>query len=90
MKFIKIIIILSFFLQFTLPNNPNFKTRVSFLNFGLDYTKYSSMNELYRSIFLIPIMLEKKNFEIGLYLSPFIKEKYDNFENYEYDGNCSS
>ena len=29
--------------------------------------------------------MERKNFEIGLYINPFIKEKYDNFGNYRYD-----
>jgi len=66
-------------------DNPNFKTRVSFLNIGIDYTKYSNVEEIYRSIFVIPIMVERKNFEIGLHINPFIKEKYDSFGNYQYD-----
>ena len=66
-------------------DNSNFKTRVSFLNIGLDYTKYSNVEEMYRSIFIVPVMLERENFEIGLYINPFIKERYDSFGNYQYE-----
>ena len=81
MKLIKSSFFFFLLLQVTFCSDSlNFKTRVSCLNFGLDYTKYSNSDELYRSIFLIPIMLEKENFEIGLYLNPFIKERYDEFD----------
>ena len=78
-------------LQITLSSdNLNFKTRVSFLNIGLDCTKYSDFKEIYRSMFVIPVMLERKNFEIGLYINPFMKERYDNFGNYQYDNLLNS
>ena len=70
MKFVR------FFLCFLLlqiavsSDSLKFKTRVSFLNIGLDYTKYSDFKEIYRSVFVVPIMLERKNFEIGLYINP--------------------
>ena len=86
MKLAKIII--SFFILFQLvfaQNSDQFKARVSLFNFGLDYTKYSSFDELHRSISIIPIMVEKKNFEAGLYMTPFIKEQYDDYGNYIYD-----
>ncbi len=40
---------------------------------------------MYRSVYVIPIMIERENFEVGLYVTPFIKEKYDSFGNYQYD-----
>ena len=85
MKFVKVFLCLLLFQIVISSNNSNFKTRISFLNIGLDYTKYSNIEEVYRSIFIIPIMLERKNFEIGLYINPFIKERYDSFGNYRYD-----
>ena len=84
-KFIKTAFLLLLIQASFASDSLEFKTRVSFLNFGLDYTKYFNVDEMYRSIFLVPIMLERKNFEIGLYISPFIKEKYDSFGNYQYD-----
>ena len=86
MKSLKIF--LPFFLVFQLIlayNSDEFNSRVAILNFGLDYTKYSSFDELYRSISIIPIMVEKENFEGGLYITPFIKEQYDDYGNYIYD-----
>tara|TARA_B100001123_G_C15053997_1_gene924765 strand:- start:384 stop:926 length:543 start_codon:yes stop_codon:yes gene_type:complete len=86
MKFLKFFV--PFFLVFQLIfayNSDEFNSRVSILNFGLDYTRYSSFDELHRSISIIPIMVEKENFEVGLYVTPFIKEEYDNYGNYIYD-----
>lgn len=82
---IKIILVFFFFFsQIVLSQNDEFQTRVSFLNFGFDFTKYSSFDESYRSISVIPFMIEKDNLELGLYLTPFIKEEYDDFGNYQY------
>jgi len=86
MKIIRIIISSFLLLQVIFAQDSNeFKTRVSVLNFGVDYTKYSSFDELYRSISIIPIMVERENFEVGLYITPFIKEEYDGYGNYVYD-----
>ena len=85
MKFIKIIILCSVFMQIGISQNSEFKTRVSLFNFAFDYTKYSNFRDPHRSISIIPIMIEKENFEAGLYLTPFIKENYNAFGNYEYD-----
>ena len=71
---IKVILAFFFFSQFILSQNDEFQTRVSFLNFGFDFTKYSTFDESYRSISVIPFMIEKDNLELGLYLTPFIKE----------------
>ena len=67
-----------------------FKTRVSIFNFGLDYTKYSNVEEIHRSIYLAPLMFEKENFEFGLYLTPFVLEEYDDYGNYVYDNMLDS
>ena len=90
MNFIRL---LFFFLllqaSFSLDNS-SFKTRVSFLNIGLDYTKYTDYKEIYRSVFIIPLMFERRNFDIGIYINPFIKERYDNFGSYRYDSLINS
>ena len=72
-------------IQVALPGNEEFRTRVSFLNIGFDYTKYTNSSELYRSLFIIPFIFEKKNFELGLYMTPFVKETYDAFGHYKHD-----
>ena len=90
MKFVRFLLCF-LLLQIAVPSDSlKFKTRVSFLNIGLDYTKYSDFKEIYRSVFVVPVMLERKNFEIGLYINPFIKEKYDSFGNYQYDSLLNS
>ena len=38
-----------------------FKTRVSIFNFGLDYTKYSKIEEMHRSVYFSPVMIEREN-----------------------------
>ena len=86
MKLIKSIILVIFLFQLVFSQDSNeFKTRISLFNFGLDYTKYSSFDELYRSVSIIPIMLERENFELGIYITPFIKENYDDYGNYVHD-----
>ena len=85
MKLIKTIILFSIFIQIGISQDSEFKTRISLFNFGFDYTKYSDFSEPHRSISIIPIMIEKENFEAGLYITPFIKEDYDAFGNYQYD-----
>ncbi len=68
-------------------------TRISVFNFGLDYTDFTNSNELYRSISIVPLMVEREvkldsryvqKFGIGLYLTPFFKEEYDEYGNYIY------
>ena len=68
-------------------------TRISIFNFGFDYTDFTNSSELYRSISVVPLMIERKiNFDpryvtkigIGLYLTPFLKEEYDEYGNYIY------
>ena len=84
MKFIFLFTIL--FFQIIL-GNPLFKeeARISLLNFGLDITNQSNSKELYKSVSLVPIMIEKEFFDnnlgflgFGIYISPFIEETYHN------------
>ena len=86
MKIVRIFLVCTFFFQLLFPHDyERFKSRISFMNFGLDYTKYSNPDEIYRSISVIPFMIERENFEMGLYLTPFIKEDYDSFGSYQHE-----
>ena len=85
MKFFKNILLYLFFYQILISGSNQFDTRISFLNFGLDLTKYTDFHELHRSILMIPVNIEIDNFEVGLYLTPFNKEVYDGFGNYVYN-----
>ena len=71
--------------QVALSEDEEFNTRLSFLNIGFDYTKYTNSSELYRSLSIIPFIFEKKSFELGLYITPFVKETYDAFGHYKHD-----
>jgi len=86
MKILRIFLFYVFLSQLLFAHDfDRFKSRISFMNFGLDYTKYSNPDEIYRSISVIPIMVERENFEVGLCLTPFIKENYDSFGSYQYE-----
>ena len=81
-KFLKFLFIMNLILPFN-SNHDNYKSRLSVLNIGLDYSKFSSSNDLYRSLVVIPFFLEKKRYSIGFYLNPFSYEEFNSYGDYK-------
>ena len=92
-RIIKIVSFLVLSLGILISSDAQRPTRISIFNFGFDYTNFTNSDELYRSISVIPLMIERKiNIDkrytnkvgIGLYLTPFFEEEYDEYGNYIY------
>ena len=79
-----LIVFFSLNLILSLDNDSkDYQHRISILNFGLDYSKFSDQNELYRSISIIPFYLENNMLELGFYLNPFCYEEFDFYGDYK-------
>ena len=81
-RIVKIVSFLFLSLGILISNDIQRPTRISIFNFGFDYTNFTNSDELYRSISIVPLMIERKiNIDkrytnkvgIGLYLTPFFE-----------------
>ena len=72
--FFRILIILFFILSsLNATENIDFKSRISFLNIGIDINNHFNLDNFHRSILIVPVFYERNDMGFGIYVNPFIK-----------------
>ena len=68
-------ILIAFFFLFSLlytNENSDFKSRISFLNIGLNIENHFNIDNFHRSIVIVPIFFDKGDLGFGVYANPFL------------------